>query len=358
MQFSINQAPQLYVVKAVKNKASDATGKVTYNSTDYGTIAKAKKAGETITIGDARIGKTADGKSIYVEHVGANGLITRSDLIDIDKILWGNVKTANQLSEHPRTVTVTIADSPVAGEDYILDVIIRGAYADGDRVTLVKFGAVHAVANMTASNFYLALAKSIRRNFNGQDADFLTVSLATASDPVEVDDVNGTYSGTYTGVILTGKEQFWALGTFEERPVLFTVSGHTIIDDNEEVNPWVFDSVGVAAAKAGWGDAKEDTSVYYAFKNSHKVADLEYFCMKGRADLYGMVSWPNYVPTTYLVDPSAVNGYDIVTLHYAYIGSNESVQKSEKTLLLVVPAGSGSTVKGAINTVAGATVVD
>jgi hypothetical protein len=63
------------------------------------------------------------------------------------------------------------------------------------------------------------------------------------------------------------------------------------------------------------------------------IADLEYFCMGERGDVYRNINWPNSIPTKYLVDAS--KEYYVLNIHYSYIGSNESVQKSEKDITLV-----------------------
>lgn len=57
--------------------------------------------------------------------------------------------------------------------------------------------------------------------------------------------------------------------------------------------------------------------------------------MGERGDMYRGIGYPNNIPTTYLVDPTVK--YNVIDIHYAYVGSNESVQKSEKTITLVVP---------------------
>ena len=70
------------------------------------------------------------------------------------------------------------------------------------------------------------------------------------------------------------------------------------------------------------------------------MADYEYFWHGERGDQYRMMGFPDYVPTTYLVDPSWQYGYDIIAIHYSYIGSNESSQKSEKDISIIVPRAS------------------
>jgi hypothetical protein len=38
-----------------------------------------------------------------------------------------------------------------------------------------------------------------------------------------------------------------------------------------------------------------------------------------------------------MVKPTDKDGYDVINIHYSYVGSNESVQKSEKDIFIVVP---------------------
>jgi len=56
--------------------------------------------------------------------------------------------------------------------------------------------------------------------------------------------------------------------------------------------------------------------------------------MGERGDQYRKIGWPNNIDTTYLVtDPTA--SYDVLDVHYSYVGSGEGVQKSEKDLTVV-----------------------
>ena len=55
--------------------------------------------------------------------------------------------------------------------------------------------------------------------------------------------------------------------------------------------------------------------------------------MGERADIYRGVGFPNNIPTKYMVDAS--KEYHVLDIHYAYVGSNESVQKSEKDITIV-----------------------
>ena len=93
-------------------------------------------------------------------------------------------------------------------------------------------------------------------------------------------------------------------------------------------------------------------------QDGHEIADLEYFCMGARGDLYRNMGWPNVIHTTYLVDPT--QKYDVLDINYYWAGGAEDVQKSPRTLTLVaVDNGSHTTMNdliGAINTASGLTI--
>ena len=74
--------------------------------------------------------------------------------------------------------------------------------------------------------------------------------------------------------------------------------------------------------------------------NSHIAAELEYFAMGERADLYRGIGWPDNRITKYIVDPDNAYGYDMINIHYAYVGSNHAIQKSEKDITILVPRAS------------------
>jgi hypothetical protein len=81
-----------------------------------------------------------------------------------------------------------------------------------------------------------------------------------------------------------------------------------------------------------WGKVEKQDSENFV-QNGKNIADLEYFCAGFRGDEYRGMGYPNNIETTYLVDPS--KKYDTLDIHYAYVGSNESVQKSEKDITIV-----------------------
>ena len=167
------------------------------------------------------------------------------------------------------------------------------------------------------------------KNFSREEEGLLKFYLETggtdagtvAGTPTEVtkDTKESTLTGTYTGIVIEEAPQEWILGVMEQVPVNFTLQPDTIVSEGDE---------------RIWGTVKQVTSTN-SIPDGHKIADLEYFCMGERGDVYRMVGFPNVIRTKYLVNPD--NKYNVIDIHYAYIGPNESVQKSEKDITIVVP---------------------
>lgn len=302
--FSTNQVRQLYVAKALKAShvlASDAAGSIAVKN------------------------DTAK-NHLYFEYKGADNLM-RSDLIDIKNILYAKATDADAMAHKLKSVTVTLDTNvnggvPVAGQDYILRIAFKQYVGMSDEDQYFKYGMVHAYADMTASHFYMKLALSLVKNFSREVTPLVKFTL-TSSDgeavPVDATTKESSLTKTYIALVINEVEQPWRLGIMEQTPVYFTVQPTTIT---------------VIGDERIWGTVK-DTDPAGTINNGKKIADLEYFCMGERGDIYRGVGFPNNIPTTYLVDPTVK--YNVIDIHYAYVGSNESVQKSEKTITLVVP---------------------
>ena len=325
MNCSVNQVRQLYVAKTLKPShvlASDTAGSIAVKN-------------DTVK------------NHLYFEYKGADNLM-RSDLIDTKNILYAKAIDANAMAHKLKAVTVTLdsevnAGAPVAGQDYILRIAFKQYVGMSDEDQYFKYGMVHAYAGMNADEFYKVLALSIAKNFSrevvplikievhskatkskgGFDSNGYMVVTPTTKDNGKSDTTNPYYATDtlvtdIDSIRITEVEQPWRLGVMAQTPVYFTVQPVAVMVNGDE---------------RIWATVTESTNGTIA--NGKKIADLEYFCMGERGDIYRGVGFPNNIPTTYLVDPTVK--YNIIDIHYAYVGSNENVQKSEKTITLVVP---------------------
>jgi hypothetical protein len=248
--------------------------------------------------------------------------------------MYYSKKTAGELITPLKTATVVlnskVSPDPVPGEDYILRIKYSIGSIDNQ---YIKYGAVRGFAGMTAEEFYTKMVKSLNDNFKRE------------AEPVF------TFASTASGIEITEVEPKWVLGTYPQRPIDFEISVDTVESKSKGVEgPW-----GVVTVET---PKKLDENNSYP--NSKKIADLEWFCMGERGDQYKNYGWPNVIPTKYMIDPNSAEfkgGYDVINIHYSYVGSNESVQKSEKDIFIVVPKSAHDTVtlpiRNAIRTLVG-----
>jgi hypothetical protein len=244
----------------------------------------------------------------------------RSDLIDVKNIMYAKATNAEKLQRELKSVIVTLNNAIVAGQDYILRITFRQYVGMSDADQYVKYGMVHAYSGMSASDFYKKLALSLVKNFSREATQLLSFTLEDGDGEgtlVDATTKESALTGTYTALVIDEVAQDWVLGKKEQTPVYFEVQPTTITVEGDELI---------------WGKV-EDTEPSGTIENGKKIADLEYFCMGERGDVYRGSGFPNNIVTKYLVDPS--KEYHTFDIHYAYVGSNESVQKSEKDITIV-----------------------
>lgn len=303
--FSINQVRQLYVVKASK----DSTAALT-------------------TVGDIVPKADTAKTTLYFQSMSPAGIVA-SDKIDIKNVISAKATAskdlAHKLVRYSVTLDADVADAPVAGQNYILRLAFRQYIGLSEEDQYFKYGEVIARSGMTASDFYKKMAISLAKNLENKTESTPLVNIYLNSAVADGTDVPVTATtkesdlnkADYDKIIIEEAEQPWVLGMMPQAFIPFTPQFLTItVDDEDRL----------------WGVATVVTPKK-TVSDGHLIADLEYFCMGARGDIYRGMGYPNIIKTTYLVDPSAV--YDVLDIHYFYTGSNESVQKSEKTITLV-----------------------
>lgn len=331
MVISINQVRQLYVAKALKANTAALT-----------------TAGDIVPKADTA--KT----TLYFQYMSPAGLVS-SDKIDIKNVMSAKATSSDALAHKLIRYSVTldgdVSATPVAGQNYILRLAFRQYIGLSEEDQYFKYGEVIARSGMTASDFYKKMAISLAKNLENKTEStplvniYLISAAAAASTDVPVTSATKESDLTatdYNQIIIEETEQPWVLGMMPQAFIPFTPQFLTITVDGED---------------RLWGVATKVTPKK-TVPDGHLMADLEYFCMGARGDIYRGMGYPNIIKTTYLADPDAI--YDTLDIHYFYTGSNESVQKSEKTITLItVNDGSHTAMNaliGAINTASGLTI--
>lgn len=286
--------------------------------------------------------ETADQKGIYFSYEGPGGTL-RSDLIKKDKVQYAKLTEASKMEVQPKGIRIELdanvnGGKPVIGQDYILTIIFKNYFGPDETHTYIKQAAVRAFDD-DASTFYKKLAISLARNFARDIVKPVKVVLVSEDAmPTEVTEKTklSTLTSTYIMIGLVEAEQPWTLGVEAQTPINFEVSFSPItFEGNERMWGTAFESA----------ECTKNVLGGYPFKNSKKIADMEYFYAKERGDQYGNIGWPNVVKTTYVADPKLASGYDVIDIHYSYVGANESVQMSEKDVTIAAPAGTLGTLK-------------
>ena len=312
--FSTNQNRQFYVASGYNASVTDAS--------DLGTIGAVKAVTDGID------------KEIYFLYKGADTVL-KSDRIQVKNLVYGKAIAAADMVTPLKSVEVACASAinsgaPVAGQDYVLRIAFRQFYGMSDEDTYFKDVAVHVTSAMESApaTFYTALANALNLAFSRE------VGATATSNPYL------TFTAASTKLTITEKPQDWTLGIGAQERVYFDVYPTTIYTGGEDV---IWGTVTDATpAKA---DAVVGTN---ALGNGKMIADMEYFYMGERGDQYRMMGYPNYIPTKYLVDPTAQ--YHVLELHYAFTDTGVNSYRSEKDITVVFP----STAKAALNSFIGA----
>lgn len=214
-------------------------------------------------------------------------------------------------------ITVTAVETGVIGNSIKFAIKSINATSAGFEVTQ-EDGFTVIRASLTTTNKTIKDLKDLVAA-NPGIAEMITVDgISETVVKLEATPVALT-GGDASGLIVEEAPQEWILGTFPQVPVNFTLMPDSIVVNGDD---------------RIWGLVEKQASTN-SIPDGHKIADLEYFCMGERGDVYRMMGFPNVIRTKYLVDPDLK--YNTIDIHYAYVGPNEAVQKSEKDITIVVP---------------------
>ena len=309
---SDNQFRNLYVMKAYKDSESAIAA-----------------------VGDLTLKVDTAKSNVYLVYKDTEDTIT-SDLISIKNLLYAKSTKATDMARKLNSQSVTLNADPVSGQDYVLNVEIRNFVALGDDSTHIKFGAVHAVKDMTKSDFYKAMAVNLAKNLSREPSPILNVSLTkhdtsnSGTNTKVAVLVNGKMQNltalksteSYTNIIIDEVEQPWRRGVAQVEPVNFnTTCGTILMNSNDTI--WCDDVI--------WGTVKKETGD--VIQNGKQIADMEWFYHGTRGYIYREATYPDNFDFKPLVDET--KAYHTLDIHFAYVGPGVEVAKSERTITVV-----------------------
>lgn len=311
--FSVNQVRQLYVVNTTQ--------------TAFTSIANP---------GDITVGSNKSGE-IYLKYVGALGDTMRSDLMKVSSIKYAKATPASDLAYKIKAYKITLDANvnggvPVPGQDYLLRLAFREYVGVSPADQYFVYGMYHAFTGATALDLIKGIAMSLAKNMAKEVNPLVTIQLKstsqgwiTVTSDTTKEYIDG-FSDLDTALYILEAGQPWHLGIMAQGVIPFTVQ---------------FPKITVDGDQREWGTAEKYqpldplTDKPLVLPEGQKIADLEWFAMGERGDQYRLVGWPNVIPTKYMVDPT--KDYDIIDIHYYWVGPNEQAQKSEKDIQIAVP---------------------
>lgn len=270
--------------------------------------------------------KDPKGTAITGYQIVVDGTDT-TDVIPAKQVLGVNFASASSASEkmYRKALTIKLASAinegnPVAGQDYILSLKFRGHIGEED--TIEKVAMAHATTTDTSATLLQKLAKSLIDNASVEVNPLYEIHAIDSKNVLT--DVSTI---TADGFVIVEAKPYWRLGTFQETLAKIEVATRPIIIEGDEEDAWLNSYKFVADTNGTYADA---------ILNTHKVADMEYF-YKGERGVAAFKNAPYdaQMPVDLKVDANHTAGYDILTIHYAYVGANASNQKSEKDIVLV-----------------------
>lgn len=235
-----------------------------------------------------------NGECFKFKYTSPGGAVT-SDLINIKDVLYAKYTADDDMQIKLKKTKVAFDTdiTPIVGEEYVIKVLFRNYAGAGDDTYTVKYGFAVA-SSTTASTLYTALADSLTKNLKD------LINLATVTS-----DANGVYISEIV-------QEDWEAGVKPFCVLSFEVSTMPVNDIQ-----WAKVTVTPDAGTVN---------------NGKKIADMEWFHIGARGDMYRGFGHPHGVKTKLVTDAS--KSYDTLDIHYAYVGPNEGSQKSEKTITI------------------------
>lgn len=304
--FTLNQTRQLYVAAKVNDALADKL--------------------------DIALG-TADGM-MFFKYKNADGLISRSDTINVKNITSIKKTEAAKMARPLMAHTIKFDDAnlrldEMIGKELMFTITIHQCFDYDDdnsrSFTIVLRGDAKNTASAEA--FHKALAIAVYEALPRQDKEFPLVRVFSNDAEVTLDAIKkGTVTGSADGVVLVEGLQKYVRGKLSGEPAHFTTASR--LDDGFLADvPWVAEYKAEPSKIEG----------HKVLPANYVLADLEYFALGERGDIFRGNNWPNNVDTTYVVDPFSDVEYDVISVEYFWAGGAENVQKSPRLIQVAIP---------------------
>lgn len=300
----------------------------------------------------------ADVEAFSFSYKNGDLNVTRTDTIAVDKVKSVNygVAAATPLKMYSIAIDSNVLDisnkkingenGDAVGETFLTKVTISQLfdYDDSNAFTYVA-SVVGDATNLASSDaFYKAMAVAIAKSFPKGDGYpkvrvFLKGTEVTATTTVA--SLSGVSS--ISSIDLVQGPQKFKLDKLSNEPCPFSVATSVKISDVVEYD-WSTDN----SKKA----VDSTVSGFTEIPAAYQLAELEYFALGERGDVYRGYLYPNDYDNSanYLISTS--KSYMVLSIEYYWAGNAEGVQKSPRLLQLAAEAsGTGSNVTSELDNI-------
>lgn len=317
MNFSTNQVRQLYVALYTGNNVKDV---VSYKNPGFLNLVPYTDNGIHIPQGhSSNTALDLENLSFLFKYRNALSELTHSDIITHSNIRLIKYTPAGCLRTPlcKMTITPSATNVPAAGDIVYLNFTFPAYISLTPEENMTKTVCFKYEGGTFKNELAAAINLAFKSNYN------TTNTLVTA-----------TVSGN--NVVVKATMPKWRRGLMEARPNVFEITNLTY----EDMNTSGLSSLPLESNSRikTWGTVTDSTNISTSgdyITDGYNLADLEYFCMGERGDVYRGINWPNNIETAYMVDPTAE--YDVIDLHYYYQGEGINDDKSEKVITILVP---------------------
>lgn len=261
----------------------------------------------------------------YILYTNVSGQTVKSDKISFDKIR--SIKALSYVPKTYREDKLTIAaGNVIVGQEYIIRILFRDwGSGSAENQQFKHVGAYKVKTGDTAESIVDAIISLGNANFAREDYPALVFSKEAVTD----------------NLVITEQPQPWVLGKMQARNLNYDIQLVPITKSGETLYEWA--TIATTHANPGRG-------------NGTAMADLEYFAMGERGDIYRQKGWPYTWDVKYLVDYT--KNYNILNIHFFETQEGEGVQAQEKELVVLCKDETGviTGITSAINAVKANTV--
>lgn len=287
---------------------------------------------------DIYLSKTATGE-LFFKYKNSDGLLTRSDLVDVKKVVSLKKTAATSLAKPLMATQIVVNTSAVTLSELVgktLDCIITiHQYVDYDEASTRTFVASvvgDSTNTASAAAFHKALAIAIAKAIPTPDKNYPMLKVYSNGTEVTATTAAASVTGSSNGVLLVEAQQKYVRGKLSGEPITASVA-FRLADGNIGDIVWgTATKMTVAAANSAHSTSISPASI----SGAYALADLEFFAAGEKGDMVRGFNYPNDYPFNPAIDLS--KSYNVLSIEYFWSGDAENVQKSPRLIQVAAEA--------------------